>query len=152
MDNLNEMLADAINIGKVIADPKDVGGIKFAVIPADHKVESLEKLQFTDYAANPHRKKASVVVQDVASFLDYWGLYSDENSVVFGDRDKDSLVASLDYHCAGEGLARWRAVDAQQNMRAERHVLQINEPIRPLRRRLEQHPAALVLAGPLGEV
>ncbi len=108
MDSLHEMLADAIALGKVIADPKDVGGIKFAIIPADHKVESLEKLQFTDYAPHPHRKKSSVVVQDVASFLEYWGLYCDENSIVFGDREKDSLVASLDYHCAGEGPARWR--------------------------------------------
>lgn len=108
MDSVNELMVEAIKIGKVMADPKDVGGIKFAVIPADHKVESLEKLQFTDYAPRPHRMKGSVVVHNVESFLDYWKLYSDEDSAVFGNRDNNALLACMDYHEAEGGDPRWK--------------------------------------------
>lgn len=107
MDNVNELFSEALNLGKVIADPKDVGGIKLVVIPSDHKVESLEKYQYTDYAARPHRMKGSVVVHDVKSFLAYWKLFSDANSAVFGDRDGNKLLASIDYHEA-QGQPRWR--------------------------------------------
>ncbi len=85
----------------------DISGIKFAVIPDDYKVHSLERLQYTDYAEVPHRKKGDVRLQEPKSFIEYWNLFHDEDSRIFGDLDGLWVKAVLDYHRAGTKPPRW---------------------------------------------
>ncbi len=85
----------------------DIEGIKFAVIPEGYKVHSLESLQYTDYAEAPHRKKGNVELQDPKSFIEYWNLFHDEDSRIFGGLDHLWIKAVLDYHRVGEKPPRW---------------------------------------------
>ncbi len=78
-----------------------VNGQVLTVTPGEH----------TNFAVRPVRVTQAVEVRDAASFLAYWGLYSDANSRAFADRDHNKIVAILDYHEAAneatEQYARW---------------------------------------------
>jgi uncharacterized protein YfdQ (DUF2303 family) len=100
-------LKEALKLGQQIGEPKSVGGVNYAVIPSDSKIQSLEMFQHSDYAERPHRKKGTVKVLDAASFIEYYGLFSDEHSRVFADETKSRVLAVLDYHGTGENAPRW---------------------------------------------
>lgn len=74
----------------------------YAVIPADSKIESLERFQ---YANAPRHKKADVVLGDAQSFIAYYKLFFSETSRVFADPEKGTFAAALDYHGVGEAPA-----------------------------------------------
>lgn len=81
------------------------GGLPFAVIPNDCKLQDLSALVHHE---RPQRIKGTVRVSDALSFCDYYTLFSDPNSRVFADEGGARIVAVLDYHAAGEGNApRW---------------------------------------------
>lgn len=95
----------ALRTGQPIEMPD---GIKYAVVPKDCQVVSLEDYQYTDYRPVPHRKKAQVVVTDPASFLTYWNLFHDKDSLVFADESNRTIKGVIDYHHAGSDTpARW---------------------------------------------
>lgn len=101
-------LKELVRLGQTVGDPKTVpGGVPYVILPADCKVESLGHLIYNDYAERPHRKNADVKVLDAASFVEYFQLFSDENSRVFADETKAQMLAVLDYHCAGNNAPRW---------------------------------------------
>jgi uncharacterized protein YfdQ (DUF2303 family) len=100
-------MQEAVHLGQLIGEPKDIGGIQFVVVPNDCRIESLEKFQHSDYADRPHRKKGVVTVLDAASFINYYQLFSDEHSRVFADETKSQVLAVLDYHGIGENAPRW---------------------------------------------
>lgn len=108
--NNEKFLADAVKIGTSLGESKIVtdGLLEYAVIPQGYQIESLEKFRFNDYNPEPHRKKANVTLKDPASFITYWRLFSDGDSRIFGYREGDSFIASLDYHRSGDGGPRWR--------------------------------------------
>ncbi len=54
----------------------------------------------------PARKTGKVIVQDVASFLEYWGKHSDSGSELFADPDEATITAVLDAHHGGG--PRWQ--------------------------------------------
>lgn len=81
-----------------------------AIIEAGKQsVVSLEDI-ISKHRATPLRKKANVSLRDVDSFCQYWALYHNENSRVFGDQDLKALrfTVVLDYHGVGEQPAAWR--------------------------------------------
>lgn len=82
-------------------------GIDYVVIPKDCDLVSLEKHQFSDYRETPHRKKASELTSDAASFLAYWNLFHNEHSLAFSNEKDSRIVGIIDYHHAGDGPARW---------------------------------------------
>lgn len=87
-----------IDLGDGVSRILTTNGAILPIVPADQ----------LDTAARPHRVKQSVVVRECKSFLDYWNLYSDIESRAFADRDKNQVVAVLDYHQTGDpNLARW---------------------------------------------
>jgi uncharacterized protein YfdQ (DUF2303 family) len=107
---LNKQTLDAIvQLGRSTGDPKIIqhGNIPFAVIPADCKLESLEKYVFNSHASAPERIKADVSVLDPESFVKYYTLFSDPNSRVFANEPEIKVIAVLDYHASGEGSPRW---------------------------------------------
>lgn len=101
-------LKELVRIGQMTGEPKQVAGIPFAVIPDDCKLEDLTKFRFNQYAERPHRAIGTAAVLDAASFIEYYTLFSDENSRVFADETTSKVLAVLDYHGAGsEGGPRW---------------------------------------------
>ena len=63
-----------------------------------------------EYLEFPRRKQGTVTVDNVASFAQYYGKHSDEDSEVFADLASTSVTAVLDAHC-GTGAAwpvRWQ--------------------------------------------
>lgn len=104
----DKTLKEILRLGQTVGDPKAVpGGVPFVVIPSDCKVESLANLVYNDFSDRPHRKKAAVKVLDAASFIEYYTLFSDENSRVFADETTAKVLAVLDYHGAGDNAPRW---------------------------------------------
>ncbi len=83
------------------------GNIPFIVIPEGYKTEYLDKCIFNNHAANPERAKGNVKVLDAESFIEYYNLFSDENSRTFADEGASSVVTVLDYHGAKVGAPRW---------------------------------------------
>ncbi len=83
------------------------GGIPFAVIPSDCKVQPLSDLLYNEHNATPERVKGTAKVLDADSFCAYYTLFNDPNSRVFADETSDRILAVLDYHAAGEGTPRW---------------------------------------------
>ena len=107
---LSEAIEKLLEQGRASVGYQEVGGgrIPFVVIPADHKVESLEKFVFNDHQDKPDRIKQRVTVHDAESFIEYHTLFSDVNSRVFADETKNSVHGILDYHGAGsDGAPRW---------------------------------------------
>lgn len=105
--NTNQLLDRMLKLGQVTGDVKQSGGVPFMVIPQDCKVQGLSDLIYSKFAARPHRIIQSVTVRDVASFVAYYTLFSDENSRIFADENSKGVLAVLDYHAAGEGAPRW---------------------------------------------
>lgn len=78
------------------------------VVPDGHKVVFLEQAVYNEHCQAPERKAGNVQVQQVASLLEYWSLYSDEDSRAFADPATASVLAILDYHhSSAERTARW---------------------------------------------
>lgn len=101
---------ELLNIGRAQgAVVQDKGmNIPVVVIPQDHKVVPLDPQIYNKYAAHPHRVEANVAVRDAASFAEYYRLFSDPNSRVFAEADKNYILAILDYHGAlSDGAPRW---------------------------------------------
>lgn len=90
------------------ADPRETGGIPYAVIPPGHTLASLESLIHNDYAQFPHRKKLDVTVIEPASFLEYWSLHQTEDSRAYGNCGNASIEGVLDDHGSTEKQPGWR--------------------------------------------
>ena len=102
----NQIKAD-LSASKV-PDMAWVGKVPFTLVPNGYKIESLESLAFSKHAEFPERKRGCICVTDTQSFLDYWSLYSDEDSQVFADPDGSRVRGLLDYHGMGsEKRPRW---------------------------------------------
>ena len=78
--------------------------VHFIAVPNDCKLESLASFQF---AAVPQRKKTTVTLLDVASFVRYYNDFHDANSQIFAVPDNLSFTAYLDYHNMGDGPPRF---------------------------------------------
>lgn len=112
----DKTLKEMIRLGQIIGDPKQViNGIPYAIVPADCKIESLEKFLYSDYADHPHRKKGTVSVLDAQSFIEYYSKFSDEDSRVFADETTATVLGVLDYH--GVEVPRWGQHKVQLSLR-----------------------------------
>lgn len=107
----DKMIADIVKLarGAVTVQTLDKGGVPFAVIPADCKVESLAAMLYNVHNERPQRKSGVVKVFDAPSFCEYFLKFSDEHSRVFADETASKILAILDYHGAGENAPRWCA-------------------------------------------
>jgi uncharacterized protein YfdQ (DUF2303 family) len=87
--------------------PKDVeyGTHPFVMLPPGYTIGQLHALIYNDYAERPHRAKQAVTLLDPDSLIEYWALFHDPNSRIFGDRDAHRFHAVLDYHEPGN--PRW---------------------------------------------
>lgn len=102
-NNLQAVIDTAMHIGDL---RKTAEGGQYALVPAGAKVHEFD---YERLLANPRRKRASVTVQDAASFIFYFNTFGDEHSVIFADAASQSFKGVLDYHCSGSELpARWR--------------------------------------------
>lgn len=99
---------DEIN-WRTVEHPEEI-----VLVGNDKKIVALEEY-VSKYRPVPTRKRATVTLQDVSSFIEYWGLFHNENSRVFGDpnAEKLSFKAVIDYHGVGEQPAAWREHTAQ---------------------------------------
>lgn len=91
-----------------VAEPRIVtqNGVPFAVIPEGAHVVSLEQFAFSTHAKQPERIKQTVTVLDPISFIEYYRLFSDEESRVFAYEPQNSVTAILDHHI-NDGSPRW---------------------------------------------
>lgn len=104
----DKTIKELVRLGIIQGDAKEVGGVPFTVVPNDCQVIDLSKYKFNDFAPTPHRKKANVAVLDAAGFVEYYTKFCDENSRVFADETRASVLGIIDYHGAGpEGSPRW---------------------------------------------
>jgi len=81
-------------------------GKRYVWVKADG---SLKELDLSDSV--PAFKTGTVVVKDIASFVEYYERHSDEDSEVFCDLDAGSVTAVLDAHRSvahDEYVARWQ--------------------------------------------
>jgi uncharacterized protein YfdQ (DUF2303 family) len=123
-EELNDKAIAAIaKLTNAGAKPIDVpgGNTPVMVIPNDMKVVSLAEFVYNDRSERPIRMKGTVKVLDGDSFLKYWNLFSDANSRVFADEEKESVLAILDYHGSGsDGAPRWGQHRIEINLRKAR--------------------------------
>lgn len=104
----DKTLKELVRLGVLSGEPKEVGGVPYAIVPTDCNLVDLSKFKYNDFSAQPHRKKATVAVLDAASFIEYYQKFSDDFSRVFADETRSLVLAVLDYHGAGpEGAPRW---------------------------------------------
>ncbi|MBM7788888.1 DUF2303 family protein [Tenggerimyces flavus] len=96
----------AIDAGEAIAKPTllDPGNHYVAVVPAGGRLAHVD-LDLDKYRDTPRRKEGRVVVDDVASFVHYWGKHADEHSEVYANVSRSKVEAVLDAH-ADDG-PRW---------------------------------------------
>lgn len=93
--------------GKAAKPVHDVEGVPVIVLPDGdgewrHEVVDVEK-----HLANPRRKRGSVVVRDVASFIAYVKRHQTESTIAAAT-DEGDIVAVLDHHAPGpDGEAGW---------------------------------------------
>ena len=95
--------AEAAETGYRNVDAADA----IAIVGNDRKIVALEEI-VSKFRPNPIRKHATVSLQEVASFCQYWGLYRSEDSRIFADPNALKFAAILDYHGAAERPANWR--------------------------------------------
>jgi uncharacterized protein YfdQ (DUF2303 family) len=84
--------------------------VPYALVPEGFHLEDLSKFIFNEHQAAPERIKQTVSVLDPESFIEYYTLFSDENSRVFAYEPDCSVKAVLDYHGAKGpevGSPRW---------------------------------------------
>lgn len=100
--------------------PQQVQTIPESKIPfiiTDGKVTPLPDLVYNDHAERPERIRGKVSVLDPESFIEYYNLFSDENSRVFAYEPEIKVMAVLDYHGAREGSPRWGQHRVTLNLR-----------------------------------
>jgi uncharacterized protein YfdQ (DUF2303 family) len=120
-DTINDKaIAELVSLGKLLGKPFDLqnGEFPFTILPNGYSIHSLEKFVFNEHNDAPERKNGNVAVLDVASFCEYYTLFSDENSRVFADETQGSFLAILDYHGARDGGPRWGKHRMAMSLRA----------------------------------
>ena len=102
-------VVELVKLGRQTAGPQQVEGanVPCFLIPDNCKLQAVPELIYNDHAAHPERTKATVSVLDPESFIEYYSLFSDENSRVFAFEPEIKVTAVLDYHAAGLGNPRW---------------------------------------------
>ena len=106
----NETVQSLIELGRQTAGPTTiqmVQGIPVPFIIVQGKVTPLPDLKFNEHANTPERIKQNVTVTDPASFIEYYSLFADGDSRVFGDESALKILAVLDYHHAEGDGPRW---------------------------------------------
>jgi uncharacterized protein YfdQ (DUF2303 family) len=89
-------IVDAIKkSAKNEVDPIEFEGETLALIPDGYTLES-----FKGHSDRIRRPDESVKIFREESFRNYWGRFSNDNSVCFGDLDGLTLSAVIDYHSA----------------------------------------------------
>jgi uncharacterized protein YfdQ (DUF2303 family) len=111
-----------IELGRRTAGPTVVQKIDGNPVPFiinNGIVTPLPQLVFNEHAERPERIKGNISVFDPASFEEYYASFADEQSRIFADDSKRSVVAVLDYHLAltKEKLARWGQHRVTLNLR-----------------------------------
>jgi len=109
-DNFDLTAKRLVEMGQALSTPRlpPDGNIPYIVIPEGYKVAGLESFIFNSHQAKPTRIKQTVNVGDAVSFLEYYTLFSDENSRIFADESQSTVLAVMDYHGSGaEGGPRW---------------------------------------------
>ena len=83
-----------LDAGAALATQSKSLGTPFAVVPAGYSLEDLEH-----FAEHPQRARASVTVDTVESFVDYYERYSLEDySMIFASLRQFRLVGIVDWH------------------------------------------------------
>lgn len=108
-EDFNDAIQTLVGLGRQTDSAKSVpgGNVPYVVIPATHKLETLERFVFNDHADHPARTKAVVAVLDPESFINYYQLFGDENSRVFAYEPDIKVTAVIDYHGAMASGPRW---------------------------------------------
>lgn len=104
MAEIKEAVKQIIDLSGRTCQPVTTEPKHFVIVPNDCRVESLEPFQERE---RPAYKHGNVVLFDVASFIEYFNLFDDDNSRIFANPSDRSLLAILDYHTASDGPARW---------------------------------------------
>jgi uncharacterized protein YfdQ (DUF2303 family) len=110
MDITREAILEIAKLAKSSNPPLTVEGSKIPVfvVPEGHKPIAMPDLVYNDHNMAPERAKGTITVLDPASFCEYYTLFSDENSRVFADEQRQIVTAIIDYHAKGSGNSpRW---------------------------------------------
>lgn len=76
----------------------------FILVPDGYSLLSVEQFQHAD---KPARKTGRVTFVDVPSFSEYFSDFADPDSQIFGDPERHTVTAILDYHKIGDGDPRF---------------------------------------------
>lgn len=91
MDGLDKV----IQAGSMIGDAKSVadGVIPYAIVPNDAHIDELERL-----LPAPVRARATVTANSAETLSAYINRFKSENSAIFADQAKFTIVGIIDYH------------------------------------------------------
>lgn len=104
-EHYNTDVAEAIAAGMVIADPKDIDGRRFAVLPEGATVFDLEHTRLT-----PQRKRGVTTLRDTASFIAVVQQDHNADTRLYGNYSKPGFVAVFNDHGTLPGWQDHRAV------------------------------------------
>ncbi len=98
-----EAIKQLVTLGGQLAAPMDIGDGIRRYMKSNGELGVIVPSSHLQYAENPPRVTQIVTVTDADSFLDYWQLFSNIDSRVFGSRDGLQFVGIIDYHGAAIG-------------------------------------------------
>ncbi|MGI8333440.1 DUF2303 family protein [Actinomadura scrupuli] len=76
-------------------------------LPGRVEVIDLDTEVYANRRERPRRKTGTVVVRNVASFAEYFGKHSDEDTEVYADLDAGTVLAVLNAHQPNGDAPRW---------------------------------------------
>src|SRR5687768_10976136 len=101
MDNNTQAALDA---GKALGDNKSIGSHPYIVVPQGATVQDAES-----YLPAPLRKKGSVILNVVGSFIAYVNAEKSGATRIYGQQNPPGFVAVLDDHGAEPAWKDYRA-------------------------------------------
>lgn len=102
-----ELFERIVDTAQELGGPREFAVGQYAVVPKNSTVVDLSTFA-EKYLPAPKRKKARAILQDAASFCEYWKRFSEPNSLLFGDPNTTQFIAWLDYHGGHDQAAGWR--------------------------------------------
>jgi len=102
-DDTRNQLDTVVEQARQAAGPALLEAVDGSEIAVFHTLDGVEIVdlgddEYADRADRPRRKSGTTVVQDVASFVQYYGKHADTDSEVYANLDAGLITAVLDAH------------------------------------------------------
>lgn len=107
METTTTDFGDALNAGALLADPKNIEGHPYILVPAGATIQDAEQ-----YLSRPTRKRGTVVLNDVRGFVGYVDEEKTEDTRLYGLYSPPSFTAVFNDHGSEPDWKDYRATYA----------------------------------------